>query len=204
MVQRTGDEVNMAGKIITPANLMKKVKEKMSKSEPTTEMEKTKELTSRRSFFSLLWIGLGIIALMEFIGVVSAFLMPRKKRGSAGNLGTLIDAGSVDKFPTESVTAFIRGKFYLCRLEDGGFLAVSRKCTHLGCTVPWSEKEKKFVCPCHASAFDIRGAVISPPAPRALDVYHLYIENNIVKVDTGKRVKRSGFRTDQVVYAKKA
>ncbi len=194
----------MAVEIITPLYLVKKVKDRMSKSGPIKEMENTKELTSRRSFFSLLWIGLGIVALMEFIGVVGAFLMPRKKKGDAGNLGTLIDAGSVDKFPKESVTAFIRGKFYLCRLEDGGFLAVSRKCTHLGCTVPWSEKEKKFVCPCHASAFDIRGAVISPPAPRALDVYHVYIENNIVKVDTGKRVKRSGFRTDQVVYAKKA
>jgi cytochrome b6-f complex iron-sulfur subunit len=176
----------------------------MSQSEPIKEKEKTKEQTSRRSFFSILWIALGIVALVEFIGIVGAFLMPSKKRGNAGNLGTLIDAGSVDKFPKESVTAFIRGKFYLCRLEDGGFLAVSRKCTHLGCTVPWSEKEKKFVCPCHASAFDIRGAVISPPAPRALDVYHLYIENNIVKVDTGKRVKRSGFHTDQVVYPKKA
>jgi len=46
--------------------------------------------------------------------------------------------------------------------------------------------------------------VISPPAPRALDLYHLYIENNIVKVDTGKRIKRGGFRTDQAVYPKQA
>jgi len=58
--------------------------------------------------------------------------------------------------------------------------------------------------PATLSAFDIRGEVVSPPAPRALDVYHLFIENNIVKVDTGKRIKRSGFRTDQVVYVKKA
>ena len=164
----------------------------------------TKEGTSRRSFLSLFWLGLGIVAFIEFVGVVTAFLLPRKTKTNIGDFGTIIEAGRADKFSFNSVTAFIQGKFYLCRLEDGGFLAVSRKCTHLGCTVPWSDKEKKFICPCHSSAFDIKGEVISSPAPRALDVYHLFIENNIVKVDTGKRIKRAGFRTDHVVYAKKA
>jgi cytochrome b6-f complex iron-sulfur subunit len=89
-------------------------------------------------------------------------------------------------------------------MEDGGFLAVSRKCTHLGCTVPWVDKEKKFACPCHGSTFDITGEVISPPASRALDIYPLFIENQMVKVDTGKQIKRSGFRKDQAVYPKKA
>ena len=41
-------------------------------------------------------------------------------------------------------------------LEDGGFLALHRQCTHLGCTVPWVPARQAFVCPCHASAFDIR------------------------------------------------
>jgi cytochrome b6-f complex iron-sulfur subunit len=63
-------------------------------------------------------------------------------------------------------------------------------------------KEKKFVCPCHASAFDITGNVISPPAPRALDIYAVNIENDIVKVHTGKPIKRSEFKTEQVTYPK--
>jgi cytochrome b6-f complex iron-sulfur subunit len=82
-------------------------------------------------------------------------------------------------------------------------LALSRKCTHLGCTLPWVEKENKFTCPCHASTFDITGKVISAPAPRALDIYPVIIENNIVKVDTGELLKRSEFRSEQVVYPKK-
>ena len=149
-------------------------------------------------------MGLGILALMEFSGVIAAYLHPRKARPKSGEFGTVFEAGQADTFPPNSVTPFIRGKFYLCRLEDGGFLAVSPKCSHLGCTVPWLDKEKEFVCPCHASAFDITGEVISPPAPRALDIYRLFLENNIVKVDTGKRIRRSGFRQDQVMYAKKA
>ena len=176
----------------------------MPKSKKQHNINETEPISSRRSFLFIFWIGLGIVAFIEFIGVVTAFLLPRKKKAKAGDFGAVIDAGPVDGFAKESVTAFIRGKFYLCRLQDGGFLAVSRKCTHLGCTVPWLDKEKKFVCPCHASAFDITGEVISPPAPRALDIYHISIENSIVKVNTGKRIKRSDFRTDQVVYDKKA
>jgi len=167
-------------------------------------MNETEQIPSRRSFLSILWIGVGFVALIELIGIVAAFILPRKKKVKTGDFGAIIDVGPVDKFPKKSVTAFIRGKFYLCRLADGGFLAVSRQCTHLGCTVPWSDKEGNFVCPCHASAFDITGEVISPPAPRALDIYYLYIENSIVKVDTGKRIKRIGFHADQVVYDKKA
>jgi cytochrome b6-f complex iron-sulfur subunit len=157
---------------------------------------------SRRSFFNMLWIFLGFVALAEFISVVGAFLLPKKRRIKAGNFGAIIEAGPVEKFPFDSVTAFIRGRFYLARLEDGGFLALSRKCTHLGCTIPWISKEKNFACPCHSSAFDIRGEMISPPAPRALDIYHVFIENNIIKVDTGKKIKRTEFRSEQVIYPK--
>jgi len=156
--------------------------------------------SSRRSFLGKLWVGLGIVAFLEFVGVVAAFLLPHRKKAKAVGFGTIIEAGSTDHFSPETVTAFIGGKFYLTRLPDGGFLALSRKCTHLGCTVPWVAEEKKFLCPCHASAFDIRGEVIRPPAPRAMDIYRVTIENNMVKVDTGKLIKRSEFRVEQVTY----
>jgi cytochrome b6-f complex iron-sulfur subunit len=165
---------------------------------PTTET-----VPSRRSFLNKLWIVLGFVALAEFIAVAVAFLRPGKSKALQDGDDTVIVGGAVDKFLPNSVTAFVRGRFYLARLEDGGFLALSRKCTHLGCTLPWVEKENKFICPCHASTFDITGKVISAPAPRALDIYPVIIENSIVKVDTGKPIKRSEFRTEQVVYPKK-
>ncbi len=165
---------------------------------PTTET-----VPSRRSFLNKLWIVLGFVALAEFIAVAVAFLRPGKSKALQDSDDTVIVGGAVDKFLPNSVTAFVRGRFYLARLEDGGFLALSRKCTHLGCTLPWVEKENKFICPCHASTFDITGKVISAPAPRALDIYPVIIENSIVKVDTGKPIKRSEFRTEQVVYPKK-
>jgi cytochrome b6-f complex iron-sulfur subunit len=160
--------------------------------------------SSRRNFLNKLWIVLGGLALVEVVGLVLAFFQPRKTRSKEGESAGVVEAGAVEKFTLNSVTAFVRGKFYLARLEDGGFLALSRKCTHLGCTVPWSSKEMKFVCPCHASVYDIRGEVVTAPAPRPLDLHHVFIENNIVKVDTNKVIKRSAFRPEQAVYPKKS
>jgi len=159
-------------------------------------------VVSRRSFLNILWSTLGLAALAEFLWLAFSFLWPATP-GEESPANTVIPAGALASFEPESVTAFQRGEFYLVRLGDGGLLALSCKCTHLGCTVPWVEKEKKFLCPCHASAFDITGNVISAPAPRALDIFPVSIENNIVKVDTGKRIKRSGFEPKQVVYPPK-
>ena len=165
-------------------------------------MERKKEKTepTRRSFLNVLWVILGGVALAEFIAVAFAFLWPQKSEARKENEDSIVTAGAVDQFTPNSVTAFVRRKFYLARLEDGGFLALSRTCTHLGCSVPWVEKEMKFACPCHGSAFDITGNVIEAPAPRALDIYPTTIENKMIKVDTRKPVKRSTFRVEQVVY----
>ena len=170
----------------------KKTKEKKSEAEPT-----------RRSFLNIIWIGLGLVVLAEFIAVAFAFLRPHKLKVRGENADSIITAGAVESFTPNSVTAFVRGKFYLARLEGGGFLALSRTCTHLGCSVPWVEKEMKFACPCHGSAFDITGNVINAPAPRPLDIYPITIENKIIKVDIRKPIKRSSFRVDQVTYPKK-
>jgi cytochrome b6-f complex iron-sulfur subunit len=75
---------------------------------------------------------------------------------------------------------------------------MSRECTHLGCTVPWIADEGRFVCPCHASAYDINGDVVSPPAPRPLDLYEVRIENGIVKVDISRPVRRQKFELWQI------
>jgi cytochrome b6-f complex iron-sulfur subunit len=171
--------------------MRKKTNKKQSEVEP-----------NRRSFLTKLWIIFGGVALAEFVAVAFAFLRPRKSNSRTADTDLIIAAGSVEGFTPNSVTAFVRGKFYLARLKDGGFLALSRTCTHLGCTVPWSEKEMKFACPCHGSAFDITGNVINAPASRALDIYAITIENQMIKVDTRKPIKRGTFQVEQVVYPK--
>jgi cytochrome b6-f complex iron-sulfur subunit len=151
--------------------------------------------STRRSFLGRVWLGLGGLALVEYAWLVFEFMRPRASSAEAP--GILV-AGPIDRFEPGSVTAYPAGRFYLARLPDGGFLAISRECTHLGCTVPWVAEEGRFVCPCHASAYDIRGDVLSPPAPRALDLHPVRIENRIVKVDTGRTLRRRSFDPSQV------
>ncbi len=156
------------------------------------------ETTTRRSLLTKVWIGLGGLVIVEWLWLATDFLRPRAKVDD--NSASVIVAGPVDRFEPGSVTAFQQGKFYLVRLDDGGFLALSRKCTHLGCTVPWVKDQQRFVCPCHASSFDILGQVISPPATRALDLFSVRIENKIVKVDISQAARRSNFDDSQVVH----
>ena len=160
------------------------------------KQEEKEARPSRRAFLWKAWIGLVAVGLAEVVWVVLGFLRPRKPMDEGEQ--SVVTAGPIDGFPPDSVTAFPQGRFYLARLEDGGFLAVSRECTHLGCTVPWIEEEHRFVCPCHSSAFDIRGEVINPPAPRALDLFEVRIENRIVKVNTANVERRSAFSSSQV------
>lgn len=158
--------------------------------------------TDRRSFLTWLWVGLGAVVTGEFVWMMMSFLRSRPSRGAVEGTGVVVTAGRVEEFEKDSVTAFPRGRFYLSRLADGGFLAVSRQCTHLGCTVPWVAEEKKFKCPCHASVFDITGDVMHAPASRALDLYPVRIVNDVVTVDTRRRLRRSEYRNDQVIYPK--
>jgi len=54
-------------------------------------------------------------------------------------------------------------------LETYGLNAV---CTHLGCVVPWSKANNKFMCPCHGSQYAPTGAVVRGPAPLPLALAH--------------------------------
>ena len=155
---------------------------------------------SRRDFFSMAWKGLGIIAALEIGGIITAFFSSGRKRNIAESK-QLLEAGPVNSFAPGTVSAFMGGRFYLARQQDGGFIALSLRCTHLGCSVSWEEKKKRFICPCHSSAFDINGEVLNPPAARALDYYPVLIENGIVKVDIATLKERNTFRKDQLVYA---
>ncbi|UCE02807.1 MAG: Rieske (2Fe-2S) protein [Candidatus Latescibacterota bacterium] len=166
---------------------------------PSRQRKPSSAKPSRRSF--LVWAGIAAVlaAVAEAIWVVLSFIRPRPARTQPRDArDAIVVAGPEETFPPGSVTAFPEGKFYLVRLEDGGFLALHRRCTHLGCTVPWDASAQVFACPCHSSAFDIRGAVLNPPAPRPLDHFSVRVENGIVKVDISKPIRRRAFEPSQV------
>ena len=143
---------------------------------------------------------MGIVAAFEAMVLFFAFLLSGKKRRGKTDLSQVKVIGRLDDFLPDTVYPYRSGQLYLVRFRDGGFLAISLKCTHLGCSVRWIEDDQKFVCPCHASQFDRKGNVLSPPAPRALDIYEVYLEDGLIKVDLNKKIKRRFFEPSQVTY----
>lgn len=157
-------------------------------------------LPERRSFLSKIWIALGVVALAEFITGGISFFVSGRKNETNNSQAVIIEAGNITDFHPGTVTLIQAGNCYLSRLDDGGLLAISRKCTHLGCAVPWVSERNQFECPCHASIFDISGNVIKSPAPRALDLYLISFEKNNIKIDISHPIKRASFADDQLAY----
>ncbi len=89
------------------------------------------------------------------------------------------------------------GKFYLMNTEEG-LLALYWKCPHLGCTVPWDEKQGLFECPCHGSIYDRHGVLTKGPAPRPMDLMAIEFDpTGMLIVNTGDIRERSEFRPEQ-------
>ena len=179
---------------------MKKKKSIEQKESKTTKKIPVEKSENRRAFLNKLWKGLAILASLEFSAVIFGFLFSGKGEKKSYTPKRLIEAGPVNSFAVNSVTVFRGGRFYLTRLKDGGFIALSIRCTHLGCSVEWEEEKKRFICPCHSSAFEMNGDVQNPPAPKALDYYPIMIEKGIIKVDVGTKLVRRRFNQEQIVY----
>ena len=75
------------------------------------------------------------------------------------------------------------GAIYLVRHEKEvrAFQAI---CPHAGCFVDYSDTQKKFLCPCHKSSFNLDGSLTSPssPSPRGMDNLKVRVEGNNILV----------------------
>jgi Rieske Fe-S protein len=60
---------------------------------------------------------------------------------------------------------------YVLAMDQGGYVALSPICTHLGCTV--NIEGPRLVCPCHGSTYDRVGRVVRGPAERSLRQFPL-------------------------------
>jgi len=163
----------------------------------TTASEQKKSGVTRRQFLGMAWVG----ALVVLGGQVIASLVRYIQPVSTSGFGGVVRAGKVDEFLPGSVSHIQAGRFYLYRMNDGSFLAMWQKCTHLGCSVPYNADTKQFECPCHGSVYNLTGIVTGGPAPRPLDVFPVSIKNGEVFVDTGNPKTRDGFDPSQTTKA---
>jgi glycine/D-amino acid oxidase-like deaminating enzyme/nitrite reductase/ring-hydroxylating ferredoxin subunit len=94
--------------------------------------------------------------------VAARFVGDRLRRGDARSLDEIAPGeGAIVRRDGEQVAAY--------RDDDGTLVAVSARCTHLGCLVTFNDAERSWDCPCHGSRFAPDGAVLEGPAVHRLE-----------------------------------
>ena len=83
----------------------------------------------------------------------------------------------------------------LVRNTQGEYLAFSRKCAHLGCSIEFDSGRRCLACPCHRGVYDPRtGYVIFGPPPKPLDQIVLQVRAGGEVWAVGRTVGRSDDR----------
>lgn len=146
----------------------------------------TRAHVGRRQLLRFGFLGAASLALVEIGSAVVPFMQVRKivGLGVPVNVGTKAQVLASFAATSDAPILFRQGHFFLLH-APGGIIAAYRKCTHLGCAVPFSASEDRFHCPCHGSIYDKRTAiVIRDPAPKPLQLFHIAETDAGLVVDT--------------------
>jgi cytochrome b6-f complex iron-sulfur subunit len=106
---------------------------------------------------------------------------------TSSTAGGKLRVGAAGDFQAGTATYVREGRFWVAN-ADGHLFALSQKCPHLGCRVPFCESSGQFECPCHGSVFDIGGEWIAGPSPRGMDHHPISVDGETLIVDTNKRI----------------
>lgn len=140
---------------------------------------------NRREFLTRMWQA-GIV-LMGAAGAWTSWdlLQPLETTGFGGQVRSV----PPDAVPDSGAISIPQARAYLVRV-DGEVKALSEKCTHLGCRVPFCNTSNQFECPCHGSIFNRAGDYRDGPAPRGMDEYPIEVgEDGLIYIDTSEVVE---------------
>lgn len=62
------------------------------------------------------------------------------------------------------------------------YIAVSTRCTHMGCPVSYVQGSERFVCPCHGGVYDLLGQRVGGPPVRPLDRFNTQVVGDMLQV----------------------
>ncbi|HEV2074700.1 MAG TPA: Rieske 2Fe-2S domain-containing protein [Thermoleophilaceae bacterium] len=112
------------------------------------------------------------------------------------------DVGSVEDFDTESyvprvvtdpvsaaaggtitkTTVYLREATPADEALGQPYIAISTRCTHLGCPVRYVQASERFICPCHGGVYGSLGQVAGGPPVRPLDRFETRVADGRVLV----------------------
>ena len=152
-------------------------------------------LESRRSFLGgLLGLGSAFVGALLSVPLIRFALFPLLRHttelksspvGEVSEFSSLtepvmrtIQIGQVDGWrKTISEKAV-----YVTKDSHGQLRVLTSICPHLGCTVPWNNQKKQFICPCHGATYAADGTRVSGPSRRGMDTLKTSIQNGQLQV----------------------
>lgn len=152
--------------------------------------------SSRRSFISLLPIGIFGVMATSFGVALKRFFSPQiinaEEKIAAketwmvlGSLSELKSEEPIAKAITvERHTGWAKTveKQIVYVLPKHDYRVVSSICPHEGCPVVWDAQQKNFVCPCHDSLFSDGGKHLSGPSNGDMAQLPMKVEDGKIKI----------------------
>lgn len=156
--------------------------------DPTPSDPATTSEPSRRGALKLLGVlltaAIGLVLAVPGVGFLLTPLLGGRG-GKAGGFTPLarfedLEVGVPRAFPVieSRRDAWVRypaepvGTVWLVRQPEGAevpVLALSAECPHLACAVVLGPDGREFFCPCHTSAFNLKGERLNKVPPRGMD-----------------------------------
>ena len=135
----------------------------------------------RRNFLVRILKGFWSAVILGSIYPIFKFLYPKS---ATDNDVSVIKIGRVDDFMGKSfrLYKFGRKRVILIRLGEGRMVALSAKCTHLGCTVRYIKSRNIIKCPCHGGEYSIDGRVLKGPPKKPLQKYEVKVKNGEIYI----------------------
>jgi len=158
---------------------------------------------NRRNLMNLILVGSSAVTVGGLAVPYILFFLPPSAGGGGGGTPAKDALGNellekdylASKKPGDhSLAQGLKGDATYLIVKDDGQLetyGLNAVCTHLGCVVPWSAANNKFMCPCHGSQYAPTGAVVRGPAPLPLALAHIEIAE-----DTGTILFNTWSETD--------
>jgi cytochrome b6-f complex iron-sulfur subunit len=129
---------------------------------------------TRRVFARTAFGGMGLCYAAAFGYPVYRFLKSPVEKAQITAAVTEVTLKEAQKLPAGSALVFKFGvePCLLIHHRDGKWVALSAKCTHLGCTVQFEPAKKRIFCACHGGVYNPEtGQNISGPPPKPLKSY---------------------------------
>lgn len=135
--------------------------------------------TNRRTFLTICLGTVATVAAAVASWPLYRYLAPRKQDASASKVALTI--ADIPEGEAKFIE-FAGSSAVVVHKKDGGFVALSAVCTHLGCIVQWERDKQAFLCPCHAGHYTADGIVTAGPPPKPLNKLPVSITNNTITI----------------------